>query len=32
MGMNALLTRIGFQKRSGTPVNEMMFNIMLWGF
>ncbi len=32
MGMNALLTRIGFQKRSGTPVNEVMFSIMLWVF
>ena len=32
MGMNALLTRIGFQKRSGTPVNEVIFSIMLWVF
>jgi len=32
MGMNALLTRIGFQKRSGTPVNEVIFSIMLWFF
>ncbi len=30
VGMTALLTRIGFQKRSGTPVNEVMFCLMLW--
>lgn len=30
VGMTALLSRIGFQKRSGTPVNEVMFCLMLW--
>ena len=28
--MKALLSRVGFQKRSGTPVNEVMFCLMLW--
>lgn len=30
VGMKALLSRVGFQKRSGTPVNEVMFCLMLW--
>ncbi len=30
VGMTALRTRIEFQKRSGTPVNEVMFCLMLW--
>ena len=30
VGMNALLKRCGFHKRSGIPVNELMFSLMLW--
>lgn len=30
VGMNALLKRCGFHKRSGVPVNEVMYCLMLW--
>jgi SRSO17 transposase len=30
MGMNAILRRVGFQKRSGTPISEVIFGLMLW--
>src|SRR5574340_722579 len=30
MGMNAILRRAGFQKRSGTPISEVIFGLMLW--
>ena len=30
VGMKGLLSCLGFQKRSGTPVNEVMFCLMLW--
>ena len=30
MGMNALLKRLGFHKRSGTPSNELVFALMIW--
>ena len=28
--MKILLSRTGFQKRSGTPVNELMYCLLLW--
>ena len=30
VGMKGLLSRIGFQKRSGTPVNDVMYCLILW--
>lgn len=30
IGMNTILKRVGFQKRSGTPISEVIFGLMLW--
>jgi hypothetical protein len=30
VGMKTLLSRSGFQKRSGTPTNELMYCLLLW--
>ena len=30
MGMNTILSRAGFSKRSGLPINDVIFNLMLW--
>jgi hypothetical protein len=30
IGMKTVLSRIGFNKRSGTPMNEVIFGLMLW--
>ena len=30
IGMNTLLRRAGFTKRSGTPIGEVIFNLLLW--
>jgi hypothetical protein len=30
IGMKTILSRAGFQKRSGTPMNEVIFGLMLW--
>jgi len=30
IGMNTLLRRAGFTKRSGSPIGEVIFNLMLW--
>ena len=28
--MNTILSRAGFSKRSGAPISEVIFNLMLW--
>lgn len=30
IGMNAILNRVGFTKRSGAPIGEVVFSLMLW--
>jgi hypothetical protein len=30
VGMRTILSRTGFNKRSGTPMSDVMFNLMLW--
>ena len=30
IGMKTVLSRAGFYKRSGTPISEVMFSLMLW--
>jgi SRSO17 transposase len=30
IGMNTILTRVGFTKRSGAPIGEVVFNLILW--
>ena len=30
IGMNAILRRAGFNKRSGFPIGEVMFTLSLW--
>jgi hypothetical protein len=30
IGMKTVLSRAGFTKRSGTPMNDVMFSLMLW--
>ena len=30
IGMNAILRRVGFAKRSGTPIGEVIFSLILW--
>ena len=30
IGMNTILNRAGFTKRSGTPISEVVFSLMLW--
>ena len=30
IGMKTVLSRAGFNKRSGTPMNDVMFSLMLW--
>lgn len=30
IGMNTILSRAGFAKRSGAPIGEVIFNLMLW--
>lgn len=30
IGMNTILSRAGFSKRSGAPIGEVIFNLMLW--
>ena len=30
IGMNTILNRAGFNKRSGTPMSDVMFSLMLW--
>ena len=30
IGMNTILRKAGFCKRSGTPIGEVMFSLMLW--
>jgi SRSO17 transposase len=30
IGMNSILNRAGFTKRSGTPISEVVFTLMLW--
>ena len=30
IGMNMILSRAGFAKRSGAPIGEVIFNLMLW--
>lgn len=30
MGMKTILSRAGFNKRSGTPISDVMFSLMLW--
>ena len=30
MGMKTLLSRAGFRKRSGTPMHELVYGLMLW--
>jgi hypothetical protein len=30
MGMKALLNKVGFSKRSGTPIYELVYVLVLW--
>src|SRR5674476_612564 len=30
IGMKTILNRAGFNKRSGTPMSDVMFSLMLW--
>jgi hypothetical protein len=30
MGMNTLLSKAGFNKRSGTPITELVYVLTLW--
>ena len=30
IGMNTILRKAGFRKRSGTPIGEVIFSLMLW--
>ena len=30
IGMKTILTRAGFNKRSGTPMSDVIFGLMLW--
>ena len=30
VGMKTILNRAGFNKRSGTPMSDVMFSLMLW--
>ena len=30
IGMKTVLSRAGFTKRSGTPMSDVMFSLMLW--
>jgi hypothetical protein len=30
IGMKTILNRVGFKKRSGTPMSDVMFSLMLW--
>ena len=30
IGMNTILSRAGFAKRSGAPISEVIFSLMLW--